>query len=480
MTLSSLKAAALVSVSASLSLACAGPSAPPQARATAPAVPAASSATAPPPTPAPAKAPPAVATIPSLTLEKLSGRETHVEGLFAIEGGIAVVDGVRVGHLARDHVEWVGAIPKGTPMFGDNVITSVHGRWPDRVGAVYRTSEGRAPMPTYFPIVGKGVAHVEGPGGAHGLIAGVARIGESTLVAGYSLAYGARFFPVHGPPLRRIPTPASQAGCKVDPSWQAAQAAAVTPHEAESTKAGTLVAVGRLCSDERIAAEVWDPTGASRIVDLSRFWTKNVYRTALLKGAGDEIFVVGEKFSRILRYRDGKFDPVPDLELPYGATFVSEAGALFAVGGDVLHRLDGDTWVPIGRLAGDAAHASAFAMDGDTTWTVLDGALHKLKAGPAVPVDGPCAAPFVYLYKAHAGNAPDYSYPTTRKALSTFAARDEIELVEFAEAGDRHVGVKVRSKAQGDALIAHLRQAMKDEDPRYFCYAPAQPRALGK
>lgn len=70
------------------------------------------------------------------------------------------------------------------------------------------------------------------------------------------------------------------------------------------------------------------------------------------------------------------------------------------------------------------------------------------------------------------------NHPKTRESLSTFPELSDVEMLAFDEAGQPRLGVSVKSKAQGEALIAHLRPSMKDDLLRLVCYAPVKPRKI--
>ncbi len=42
----------------------------------------------------------------------------------------------------------------------------------------------------------------------------------------------------------------------------------------------------------------------------------------------------------------------------------------------------------------------------------------------------------------------------------------------------RRLGVKVKSKKQGEAVIAHIKANMENEYPELFCYSPNKPRVI--
>jgi hypothetical protein len=78
----------------------------------------------------------------------------------------------------------------------------------------------------------------------------------------------------------------------------------------------------------------------------------------------------------------------------------------------------------------------------------------------------------VYLYEISSKNDKKFTYPTTRKALSSFPEVGAISLVEFEDGYRGRLGITVTSKAQGEALIAHLKETMKEETPRLLCFEP--------
>ena len=113
------------------------------------------------------------------------------------------------------------------------------------------------------------------------------------------------------------------------------------------------------------------------------------------------------------------------------------------------------------------------AIDEKETLWAADSAVSRLRPttqGAAAPEA--CATPLVYLYEVSWKNEKNYSYPSTRKALSTFAEVDAINLVEFEDGNHRRLGITVSSKAQGEAVVAHVKATMKDESPRLLCFKP--------
>ncbi|APR81153.1 Hypothetical protein A7982_06500 [Minicystis rosea] len=154
--------------------------------------------------------------IPTFTLEELPFAEGMTKP-YAVEGAILgfLEKDQRIGRIAEDHIEWSkGRIPPETPAYGKNMLISVHGSWPDGIDALYQNTSGRAPAPTYFPVTGKGVSHTIASGGGYGHIAGVVKVGASTLLIGDSMLDGVEIVTVRGPQLSRKPLSPEKAGCK--------------------------------------------------------------------------------------------------------------------------------------------------------------------------------------------------------------------------------------------------------------------------
>jgi hypothetical protein len=412
--------------------------------------------------------------IPTLALEKFAPGGVHPSDLYPVEGALMVAEERRVGRIADEGIEWIGKIHAGSIGLGPTRIDSVRGRWPDTIGVLYSTVNGRAPQPTYQPLKGVAEEYTAAPGGGLGQIYGVARLGDSVLVVAYSYE-GIEFKTVRGTAVRKPQTP-DQAGCKAGEIKYdfRGTAPAISPKVLESTPEGTLVSLGRLCEERGPAAEVWDKAGKSRIIDLSRFWKKLSYWPKIVKGAGDELWAFSDGWAPVLHYKNGEFEAVQDLERPIQNIFVSPSGKLHANDGRTIHRYEGDKWVPAAHLAVPASFSEMAMDDKETIW-VGNGGVYRLRPttqGAAAPVA--CATPFVYLYEVSSKNEKNYSYPSTRKALSTFAEVDAIGLVEFTDSHEKRLGITVTSRAQGEAVIAHVKETMKDESPRLLCFKPEQ------
>lgn len=418
--------------------------------------------------------------IPTVAAELFAPPETHLKKVFQVEGALLVTEQLRVGRVVGEGVEWVGDIPP-RGISGMNRIDSVHGRWPDRIDVVYSADEGRAPVPTYFPLTGKGNMQSFAPGGGLGIIHGVATVGESTIIAGYELETGPVLITVRGPKLPHKPQTPTQAGCKpgeVEKFEFAHVPPAIAPEVLGASPAGTLMTMGQLCQKRGPAAEVWDAAGKSRIVDLSRLVKKVDYASELLPGKGDELFFFAGGDDPILHYQNGELKPLPRLERPVQKMFVSPGGQLHASDGLTIHRYGDGKWAPVAHLAWPSRFDALVIDDKEALWAASEGRVYRLRSAASVDFKEGCATPFVYLYDVSPLNDDKFTFPATRKALATFPEVSQLGLVEVSEAGARRLGVTVASKAQGEAVIAHVKATMKDEEPRLLCYAPRSPRKI--
>jgi hypothetical protein len=438
--------------------------------------------------PAPPSAPAPPPSVPVYALEAFAPSGSAPRAVFAIEGGLVVADGPRIGRIAGDGIEWIGKVPKTTPGLGDNVVEIVTGRLPDSVGAIYETSQGRAPSPTFFAITGKATTHTEAAGGGWGVIH-PAEVGESTVLAAGSTFDGFHIVTVRGPRVPRRLTPA-QGVCKPGETIRTFPAPeanpAVEPVAFASTAEGSLVSLGTLCEKRGAAAEIWDKGATtSRIVALRAWWPEARYGTTLLRGSGgDELWAFTDPFQPVLRYAGGRFEALPMLEAPIENVFVSPTGDLHAyTSAKTLYRFGDGKWTPVGRTVDPPPAPRGFsnlALDASGgLWAGASDKVYRLREtsrAPA-PTTEACSSWLVYLYTASSTNGTSYGYPTTKRALASFPEAADIGLVEFGRY-PRYLGVTVKSKAQGDALARHVQATMKDESPRVFCHAPDNPRRI--
>lgn len=416
--------------------------------------------------------------VPVLVAQPFAGGGSRVH---AIEGAVAVSEGQKVGVIKGEAVEWIGKLPPERPAYGANVLDRVYGRWPDVAGAVYSTSNGRAPAPMYWPLVGKGAEYTSAPGGGLGNILGAAYLGETTLVAGRSMM-GTEISHVRGPAVHRAMTTRKDVGCNSSHGWDDPARAAIDGAAFAATPAGTVVLMGAHCANEKPAAEVWSKDGkSSRIIDLTKWWYAP-YSMELLPGKGDDMWAISELWSPLLRLREGTFEPLPPLFRPVNAIFASAKGQLHAVDAQMIYRLEGEKWSPVGAFAPGASYSS-FAMDeSDTIWASGSGGVVRLRPDPSATVPAPspdkCSTPFVYLYRSAWQNSKDFAYPSTAKALSTFPDVASITFVELGDGYYRYVGVQTATWAQGEALVTHIRATMPDEKPALFCHEPKVTRKI--
>ncbi len=444
------------------------------------------------PTPRPDPAPPPAASsaapianaaaplpgVPTLIAEKFAPAAGTPDALYPVEGALMVAQGLRVGRIVGDSIEWIGQIPKDNPPFGQSILQGVHGVWPDGIGALY-ISNGRAPQPTYVSITGKGTRHVFGEGGSPSRFHGVFRLGETIVAAGWTMGTGTEFIPVRGRPVARIQITQEQAGCKPGDKdhpdlWPEEKALRI--ESIQATRQGTLVAVGGLCAQRTMTAEVWDTAGKAKLVDLSRFWSKHASYPDLVQGSGDELWAWAGAWEPILRYHEGGFEVVPWPERPIEAIFSSPEGQLHAFDGEVIFRLGEGKWIPFARVQpaeGQKLGLYGFAFQDGALWGTSRGAVYRFREGPRAEIPA-CTTPFVYLYKSSYKNDAKFTYPSTQKALAAFPEAASIGFVEFGQGYSRHVGVIVKDRAQGEALVAHVKATMKDESPRLFCFEPKQ------
>jgi len=401
-------------------------------------------------------------------LESRGGKpEDSFSSLFGIDGALMVTDGRKVGRLDGDHVEWIGKIPSTGDgvVEGQQTVNEVHGVWPDRVDA-FTSNTGRAHFPAFYPIKGGGAATSIGVAGQNGMIHGIAYTAESTLLA-YSKDHEEYLLSVRGAKHFYPRKGGKDAGCEVDVTI------AVRPVSFIATRGGQVVSVGKLCG-KQLVAEVWDaPAKSSRIVEIPR--TADVaYGYALLRGAGArELWFFAGKSDHVLHYEDGTFTPTAALGATIQSVFVSQEGQLHAFDGQVIHRLEEKRWVPLFKFLWPAEFYR-FAAQGDTIWC---GASRLVPDASSELTEG-CADPFVDLYKVSDSATASFNFPSTRKALSSFAEVDQLRLVEFHGGNMRRLGVIARSKAQAEALAAHVKATMKDEKPRLMCFKPESARVI--
>ncbi len=425
--------------------------------------------------------PPKPKQTPTFVPQKFNAPEGNLGGPYQVGGVIAVVDGLKVGRIVEDRVEWLKTMPEDESnrvALGGSTIRGVSGQWPDAVDVYYVSNQGRASRPTVYPLTGKGAAHTVASGGGLGDIVGTATLGASSLVISVSPAFGGvEFVTTRGPGLVIKPQSPEKAGCKNQRNYFSSEPPAVVPRGAGSTPAGTLLSVGGFCNDDDPALEVWDKPGKSRIIDL-RTWIKTLsWRSQILKGKDDEAWIYTGPSNPILRYYNGNVQALP-LPAPNQVNIIaSSSGKLYVNDGMAIHRWDENKWTLLAHLNWKTDFYNFAVDDKETIWVYHGGGVSKLVEGPSIAFKEGCAAPFVYMYEVSPENDNKFTFPSTRKALSNFEGVQDLGLVEFFEDG-RKLGITVKSKEQGEALIAHIKANMKKENPTLLCYEPKNPRKI--
>lgn len=396
---------------------------------------------------------------------------------YPIKGAFLVRDGMRVGRLVDDKIEWVGTLPEINDSLGGSYIDDITGVWPD-VEVAFSAMNGRAAQPSIFPMGGtKGRTVRFGEGGGIGWIRGIVHVDKTTLVAGSDMFMGSRFETLRGPGLVIKPITAEKFGCNPeDVRHQGGEFPIALPFSAvATTEKGTLVTIGDLCDKrKRPGAEIWETPAKSRIVELGDLLKEFDYFPKIVEGKGDELWVRFK--SGLLHYRDGKFESIPAPMHKLSSLFVSPDGKFHGISKRQLMRFDDGKWTPIARLP-RGLEPDKIAMDEKGTIWIDHNGISKLLEAEQDIADEPCPTPFVYLYEVSWKNENKYTFPTTRKALASFPDVAKIKLIEYNDWG-RKLGVQVESEAQAEALITHIKATMKDELPELLCTEPKHPRII--
>jgi hypothetical protein len=407
------------------------------------------------------------------------------DGLYAIENALLASADHRIGRIVDDEgtLEWIGKVPGGGGAFGTTLIVGISGVSPDAIDVRYQNNNGRAPEPTYFPLSGKGHSVITGEGGMYGYIFGLARVGETTLLGTYARETGQVLRTVRGPKLARTFTTPKDAGCQpgeVDTVSSGPPPKAVLPDDLAGNERGELFSVGPLCEKRERVVERWDATGKASILPIP--WkTEKYQRGRFLRGKGDKLWLFGGSTVPMFEYRDGAFVALAaTVPGPGAEPFVSLEGELFVATDTGIFQLNDakTSFEPVARFRFPKS-IGAVAKSGRVFWAQSGGKVGKLVKGESIESRADCPTPFVYLYDVSPSNEATFTFPTTQKALAKFPDRAAITLVESVLDGRRRLGVTVTNNAQGEALIAHLATAMKDEHPRLLCYRPENPRVIG-
>lgn len=421
--------------------------------------------------------PPTMRAVPAHAAEAEKSKEFE-DGvdLFTVPGAVLISTWNRVGRVTAEGIEWKATLGITESAFGRGMLRWVGGQYPDAIDATYSYENGRAAQPTYQPLTGKGAAVTFTPGGGMGWISGVARVGESVLVAGYDGSEGYKVVGVRGPAITRLSIPwdlrCKGKGDKPRSGWgETGAVPAVRPDFFAASPAGTLFSLGEYCKDER-AVEVWPKDGGQpKIIELAPL-TKRPGGNLLI-GKDDDAWITSDP---VLAWKGDHFEPLPAPPRPITDGFVSTKGELHVSDGSSIHRFDGTKWIEVARMVWPADYGDV-AIDDGTVWVTLGGKLHRLEKTEPVATGEACKTPFVFLYDVSYKSEPKYTFPSTRKAMATFTPLEGVELVDFV-AGRRRLGAKVPSWEVGAALVAHIEKNMKDEHPRVVCYAPEKPRVI--
>lgn len=418
--------------------------------------------------------------VASFTAKKFAPAGIEPRGMFLVEGGIVVTEGQRIGLANGEGVTSLGSIPKGSSALGDNRITSVQGRAPDMVSVIYVSGDNSALRPTYFPLSDKEKPLVVAEDGGAGFITGVARVGEAVFLS-VSDNRGSTIVQVRGPKLARPRHTHAEAGCSLgevaagisDPSVPA-----IFTWALQSAPSGTMMSLGKLCEKRGPAAEVWDKDGNRKIVDLTPWWKSMSYFPTILKGNGDELWLYSDELNPIiLHYKDGAIVPVPELRRQIADVFVSARGELFVSDGAAIYHFEGGKWSTAGVLPADIRF-HAFAYDDKGMLWASSAGVYRLQPGPRVAAPKECDTPFVYLHEVSSEDGKENTYPAMRKALAAFPEASALGLLEFGPKQGRHLGITVKSWVQGEAVVAHVKAAMKDQHPHVVCYKPKDVRGI--
>ncbi len=419
--------------------------------------------------------------IPTFIPEAVTFKEGKAEGVYLMDdGNIAVFEGLRVGRIVDERIEWLEKkVPETNTHLGGSHISWVGGRWPDAVDVIYKSNNGRASQPTFYPLTGKGNTIVYGEGGGMGDILGVARLGDSTLIAGMEL-FGPKFATVRGPGVIRGRKPFAEAGCKENEipfQPMGTEISAVTLRWIGATPAGTVISLGMLCYERNGALEVWEKDSkTSKIIDLGPKVTRiEYYSGQILPGKGDEAWIRPNS-STVLHYVDGRAETLPAVPDGSSIIFMSPNGKLYAGNAWGIHRWETDHWTQTARFAWEDGYPNFFADAKEQIWRNV-GSAQILREGKSIDKRDDCETPFVHIYDVSPDNKPDFTFPSTRKALASFPEVADVTLVEFNQ-GKRRLGVIAKNKAQAEAVLAHIKTTMPKEKPRLVCYSPASPRKI--
>ncbi|MDI1477064.1 hypothetical protein [Polyangium sp. y55x31] len=433
----------------------------------------------PPPSASVVSAPPEPpqAKVPTFVVEPFEPLKTLTATVHVIDGAVIVTEGLRVGRIDGERVAWFGEIPDDNKDIGGNEIRFVWGSWPDGVDVYYSGKRGYGWRPTIVPLTGKGSRLMFGDEDQGGWFQGVARLGPTVIVASGN-STGRRRSVIRGPTRTFEPIRAEQGGCKPEevPVSRLEPVRLALPYwEIGATGAGTFMTVGNLCNRENaLAVEVWDQQGTSRIVELSGMVKHKAGFPTPVPGKGDELWL---STSPVIHYKAGTFEALPPIGPRLQRLFVSPSGKLHALAGRGIFRFDEGRWTRIANLPYPMKFRSMGMDDAGTIW-VRYAWPARLRESKGEPAEDECTTPFVYVGEMPLPEGASYTFRTTLDALTTFPALSEISGIEYIEGGGQHFGVQVKSWAQADAVIAHIRANVPDASPERLCFAPKVPNVV--
>jgi hypothetical protein len=409
--------------------------------------------------------------IPVFELKRAFESElTGHAGIYSVGKDLMVTSQYRVGKVAGDKIEWIGKATETMAGGGDNIVMSLWGRSADEIDVVLRNTNGRIGTAVYEPVTGKGFASVFGVGGAYGTVNGHAWIGDTLVIHGKDWE-GPRIVTGRGKPIERWVIPAGSVGCDAQ-SYQVQ--GAILTWSFGGARNGMLVAAGTHCKDDKPTLEVWQPDEKKpTLVALDQWLDKDARFDEIVPNGPDGVWILPYKSKKILDYRQGKVTVAHEIEGLSGAFPANDDTVLVTARREII-ELKGAERAVVGKLAWPVPLHRLVRHDG-TFWAAGWGTVYKLVPGKDPTVLDECKTPFVYLYDVKPDVEPWYTFPTTRKALSSFSQAKDISLVELVEGG-RKLGVVVPSLEVGEAVVAHVKSTMKDEKPELLCYQPSSPK----
>jgi hypothetical protein len=418
---------------------------------------------------APAKPAPPPVLAPRVILDDQGKDEATV---FKIGETLIVAGRYKVGKVTKDDkVEWIGQIPSEITWAGPNEIEWVGGESLDAIDVLYRNMNGRVSSPTYYPLNGEGSMVTLAPGGGWGNIAGVARIGASTVISGNDLNDGGRILTVRGPALERYVIPAGSQGCETHGFTKPA----VSGWAFGAARNGMLVNAGSHCSGDIAAIEVWPPSEKKgKIVKLDKWMGKERMFKDVLPSGSDGLWLVPWSGGPILEFRNDTITPLPPM--PTRDVAWVDGNDLYATDDAGIHRYVDGKWTLVASFPWSYDFSNVVLHEGKF-WAGAMGKVVRLEPGKSTAWSESCKKPFVFIYNVSGETEPKFTFPSTRAALKTFKLVDAISLVEFYE-GRRRIGITVKDESTARAVIDHLKEAMPKEKPSLICYEPKDPRVL--